>query len=188
MGQIAYLPLLLQMGRRPTFYTREDLFGVVSDDPTTTSTTATSTTTTSPSGAAAAAKRRRAAAEQQPLQPEIGTGMVCEAGHISCPVAGRKGIVKHKCMDISRNLFGEFDSVTLRNRMLLTHRVHSIACGGCPGTEGSSDCSEIPGVANVQCVTGVCMIKACDRNHKLSADGARCIEKEAYSSKRRGIY
>lgn len=155
----------LQMGRRPTFYTREDLFGVVSDDPTTTSTTATSTTTTTPSGAAAAKRRR--AAEQQPLQPEQGNGMVCEAGHISCPVAGRKGLIKHKCMDISRNLF---------------------ACGGCPGTEGSSDCSEIPGVANVQCVTGVCMIKACDRNHKLSADGARCIEKEAYSSKRRGIY
>lgn len=51
------------------------------------------------------------------------------------------------------------------------------ACGGCPGDVDSLDCSAIPGVSSVQCVSGQCVIASCDNYHHLVGD--TCIPKTA---------
>lgn len=41
------------------------------------------------------------------------------------------------------------------------------ACGGCPGSDSSVDCSAMPNVRNVQCVDGQCQISSCLRGSTL---------------------
>lgn len=43
------------------------------------------------------------------------------------------------------------------------------ACGGCPGTEGSVDCSALPGVADVACRASQCVASRCNRGFTLKA-------------------
>ncbi|KAH7093905.1 hypothetical protein BKA62DRAFT_663412 [Auriculariales sp. MPI-PUGE-AT-0066] len=55
------------------------------------------------------------------------------------------------------------------------------SCGGCvtplPGQRASGrDCTAIPGVANVECVYGDCVVSKCKRGWKVNADTNGCFE------------
>ena len=44
------------------------------------------------------------------------------------------------------------------------------------------DCSALPGVADVSCRSGECVIQRCMSGYALSRDGARCISTQAHIS------
>lgn len=69
--------------------------------------------------------------------------LTCRPGFESCPVPQGRGA---ECIDTSSNLE---------------------ACGGCPGTRLSQDCSSIPGVADVACVKGECQVARCLSSYTL---------------------
>ena len=44
------------------------------------------------------------------------------------------------------------------------------------------DCSALPGVADVSCLYGKCVVRRCLSGYAMSRDGARCIPTQAYIS------
>ena len=42
-----------------------------------------------------------------------------------------------------------------------------------------TDCTSLPGVADVACVKGVCTVSRCDRGWSVSGDATRCLKKGA---------
>ncbi|KAI5481289.1 hypothetical protein MNV49_004911 [Pseudohyphozyma bogoriensis] len=48
------------------------------------------------------------------------------------------------------------------------------ACGGCPGTPASVDCTAIPGATAMSCVEGQCIVTACEVGYEL-VEGAGTV-------------
>jgi len=78
-------------------------------------------------------------------------GSRCPASHSACPVAGSR--LGFECVDISSNLE---------------------QCGGCAST-GGVDCTTLPGVEAVGCVSGRCEIWSCDSSSIWDALTASCV-------------
>ena len=137
-------------------------------------------TTTPPATVSEMSRRRRRAMETGEIV--LSSAMIYDAGKTACPMRDRKHWFT-KCIDTTAELY---------------------ACGGCPGSEGAQDCSELKGVADVECVRGTCQsecgvdgfvqcqaltldptptVNQCDRSHKLSTDGKTCVPKEAYQKR-----
>ncbi|KAH9966292.1 hypothetical protein BJV74DRAFT_954325 [Russula compacta] len=56
------------------------------------------------------------------------------------------------------------------------------SCGGCvlpltPFSPIGIDCTELPGVADVACLSGKCMVQRCLPGYTLAIDGTSCIPK-----------
>ncbi|KAL8284085.1 hypothetical protein RQP46_005198 [Phenoliferia psychrophenolica] len=49
------------------------------------------------------------------------------------------------------------------------------SCGACPGTKLATDCSQLPGVADVQCHAGKCEITACDEGYAAEEGWKSCV-------------
>lgn len=137
-------------------------------------------TTTPPATVSEMTRRRRRAMETGEIV--LSSPILCDAGKTACPMRDRKHWFT-KCIDTTAELY---------------------ACGGCPGSESAQDCSELTGVADVECVRGTCQsecatgiprsfqllindpefaVNQCDRSHKLSTDGKTCNLKEAYQKR-----
>ncbi|KAG7528102.1 hypothetical protein FFLO_06416 [Filobasidium floriforme] len=152
----------LRFGVRPTIIVREDVFTVYGvEAPTSTAPTSTApAATTSAATASQLAQRRRRAVETGEVV--LTTGMICDAGETACPMRDSRKRSFSRCIDTANELY---------------------ACGGCPGAAGTQDCSELKGVADVQCVQGTCQINQCDRSHKLSSDGKTCVRKDSVAKR-----
>lgn len=152
----SYYDTILRVGKRPSILQKERSFQVIGSD--------SSTSTSNPPPTASGGMRKRTISVLAEDGTYLGSrsadeedSAMCDKGYTACPVKDRKGF-HNRCVNTSKNLF---------------------SCGGCPGTPGHQDCSDIDGVANVQCVSGQCQIKTCDRLHTLSLDGKTCIRKNS---------
>jgi hypothetical protein len=96
---------------------------------TATITAGTSTITPPPSPSEMRRKRRALTASLVDLSSTI-----CDGGSEACPLKTKTGW-STKCIDTTSELY---------------------ACGGCPGLPGTMDCSDLVGVADVQCVRSTC--------------------------------
>lgn len=67
----------------------------------------------------------------------------CPDGYSRCSTGNRRGAFE--CVDVNS---------------------HIEACGACPFDEASLDCTSLPGVADVECAKGQCVVRKCDRKHK----------------------
>lgn len=47
-------------------------------------------------------------------------------------------------------------------------------CGGCTVDGAGQDCTQIPGVEGVGCLSGECVVFSCAEGHRLSSAGA-CV-------------
>lgn len=104
---------------------------------TSTSTAGTSTITSPPSSPSEMKRKRRAlTASQVDL-----SSMICDAGYTACPLKTKTGWLS-RCIDTTSELY---------------------ACGGCPGLPGTADCTELIGVADVQCVKSTCQSESSAR-------------------------
>ena len=61
-----------------------------------------------------------------------------------------------------------------------------ISGGGCvlpltPFSPIGQDCTTLPGVADVSCLSGECVVHRCMPGYTLSHDGTRCISTRAHS-------
>jgi len=61
------------------------------------------------------------------------------------------------------------------------------SCGGCvlpltPFSPIGQDCTALPGIADVSCLCGECVIRRCMHGYALSRDGTHCISTQAHSS------
>ena len=60
--------------------------------------------------------------------------------------------------------------------------------GGCvlpltPYSPIGQDCTALPGVADVSCISGECVVRRCMSGYALSRDGSGCIPPQAYISR-----
>lgn len=97
-----------QIGIRPTFYIREDIFSVYALPATTTAaptSTAPPTSTTSAATASQLAQRRRRAVETGEVV--LTTGMICDAGETACPMRDSRKRSFSRCIDTANELYGE---------------------------------------------------------------------------------
>ncbi|KAJ3729775.1 hypothetical protein C8R42DRAFT_716043 [Lentinula raphanica] len=92
------------------------------------------------------------------------TQRVCRPGWMACGIAG--GTLRQwECIDIQRDLE---------------------SCGGCPSDVVSADgdfgrgvdCTTIPGVSDVSCVSGRCAVEKCMPGYKVSRSGRHCEPEE----------
>ncbi|CEQ42190.1 SPOSA6832_03966, partial [Sporobolomyces salmonicolor] len=74
---------------------------------------------------------------------------VCPASHTACPIEGKNGF---ECIDTQSNIE---------------------QCGACQ-SQGGVDCTALPGVESVGCVSGVCEIWSCQEGHSWSQEAAAC--------------
>lgn len=109
---------------------------MVSSTSATATATSPATTTTPPATVSEASRRRRRAVSNGELI--LDSSMICETGHSSCPMQDSRKRWFNRCIDTSSELY---------------------ACGGCPGSAETQDCSELKGVADVRCVAGACQSK-----------------------------
>ena len=63
--------------------------------------------------------------------------------------------------------------------------------GGCvlpltPFSPIGQDCTSLPGVADVSCLSGECVIHRCMSGYSLSRDGTRCTSTRSYGSHSHG--
>ncbi|KAH9170202.1 hypothetical protein EDB89DRAFT_1853721 [Lactarius sanguifluus] len=96
----------------------------------------------------------------------VGSGSCTEMGHgwAACGVFGG-GARAWECVDTARDLE---------------------SCGGCvlpltPYSPIGQDCTAIPGVADVACHSGECMVRRCLPGYVVSYDGTSCRSKHAHS-------
>lgn len=59
------------------------------------------------------------------------------------------------------------------------------ACGACPFSPETQDCTSISGSNEVECQLGQCVVLSCDKYHELSQDGRSC---EPNGKQKRSIY
>jgi hypothetical protein len=52
-----------------------------------------------------------------------------------------------------------------------------------PYTPMGQDCTALPGVADVSCLSGECIVHRCMPGHVLSHDGKRCSSTQAHISR-----
>lgn len=76
----------------------------------------------------------------------------CPAGLTACPILGL-GEGDYECLDISAEL---------------------TSCGGCSSEGSGQDCTSIPGVWNVGCVSGACQVFTCTAGFEVTRDGTSC--------------
>ncbi|KAN0135205.1 hypothetical protein V8E53_007096 [Lactarius tabidus] len=95
-----------------------------------------------------------------PQKRWIGSGSCTEKGHgwAACGVFG-EGARAWECVNTARDLE---------------------SCGGCvlpltPFTPIGQDCTALPGVADVSCLSGGCVVHRCMSGYALSRDGTSCI-------------
>ncbi|KAN0135202.1 hypothetical protein V8E53_007093 [Lactarius tabidus] len=98
----------------------------------------------------------------------IGSGSCTEWGHgwAACGVFGG-GARAWECVNTARDLE---------------------SCGGCvlpltPYSPMGQDCTALPGVADVSCLSGECIVHRCMSGHVLSHDGKHCISTQAHISR-----
>ncbi|KAH8981203.1 hypothetical protein EDB86DRAFT_2813116, partial [Lactarius hatsudake] len=96
----------------------------------------------------------------------VGSGSCTEMGHgwAACGVFGG-GARAWECVDTAHDLE---------------------SCGGCvlpltPYSPIGQDCTAIPGVADVACHSGECMVRRCLPGYVMSHDGTSCRSKHAHS-------
>ncbi|KAL0948236.1 hypothetical protein HGRIS_010836 [Hohenbuehelia grisea] len=87
----------------------------------------------------------------------------CDRGLTTCGVFGR-GARTWECIDTMKDLE---------------------SCGGCAvayedGAANGVDCSAIPGVADVACVGGRCVVSRCMHGHSLSGDQSTCVRSASF--------
>ncbi|GAA5890597.1 hypothetical protein JCM5296_004309 [Sporobolomyces johnsonii] len=75
---------------------------------------------------------------------------VCPASHTACPIEGKNGF---ECIDTLSNIE---------------------QCGACQ-SQGGIDCTALPGVESVGCVSGVCEIWSCQEGRSWSQEAAACL-------------
>lgn len=85
---------------------------------------------------------------------------LCPGGQTACTVPGR-GATSWECIDTKSDLE---------------------SCGGCvlsafnpPGQQQGRDCTDIPGVFDVSCVEGHCIVDRCMPGFEVSSDGSLCL-------------
>ncbi|WVQ77494.1 hypothetical protein IAR50_007180 [Cryptococcus sp. DSM 104548] len=69
---------------------------------------------------------------------------VCDFGEKLCKVGG--GYI---CVDVMKGLS---------------------TCGGCPGEQGTVDCTSLSGISDVQCQAGTCQVESCKAGYQLQYD------------------
>ncbi|KAM0754392.1 hypothetical protein T439DRAFT_112788 [Meredithblackwellia eburnea MCA 4105] len=77
-------------------------------------------------------------------------------GFTACPVATEEGVMAFECVNLKTDVK---------------------RCGGCAAETGARDCSSIPGVNDVECAAGTCVVNSCnqDLGFTLSANGHECV-------------
>jgi len=78
----------------------------------------------------------------------------CGKGFTSCPVSSETSIFE--CINTDSTIE---------------------SCGGCPSYVGGTgiDCTTIPNVDSVLCVSGTCLITSCSNGFELNLDGSSCV-------------
>ncbi|KAN0135193.1 hypothetical protein V8E53_007084, partial [Lactarius tabidus] len=97
----------------------------------------------------------------------VGSGSCKEMGHgwAACGVFGG-GARAWECVNTARDLE---------------------SCGGCvlpltPFSRIGQDCTALPGVADVSCLSGECVVHRCMPGYSPSRDGTHCVSAQAHSS------
>ncbi|ODO03547.1 hypothetical protein L198_02395 [Cryptococcus wingfieldii CBS 7118] len=75
---------------------------------------------------------------------EMAGKTVCDFGEKLCKVGGG-----YSCLDVMNGLS---------------------SCGGCPGEQGTVDCTSLSGVSEVQCHAGTCQVDSCRSGYQLEYD------------------
>ncbi|KAN0135198.1 hypothetical protein V8E53_007089 [Lactarius tabidus] len=98
----------------------------------------------------------------------VGSGSCTEMGHgwAACGVFGG-GARAWECVNTARDLE---------------------SCGGCvlpltPFSPIGQDCTALPGVADVSCLSGECVVHRCMSGYSLSRDGIHCVSAQAHISR-----
>jgi len=88
----------------------------------------------------------------------------CDRGYAACGVLGRSKLTResYECVDAKNNLE---------------------SCGGCTiplhrGSPIGTDCTSLPGVADVSCMNGACNIHKCMPGYQLSIDNTMCMDED----------
>ncbi|KAJ3487120.1 hypothetical protein NLI96_g3750 [Meripilus lineatus] len=100
----------------------------------------------------------------KPKREELEKRSVCDYGYTACGIYGWTGFRStpaYECIDTSSDLE---------------------SCGGCaiplaPGSPRGIDCTAIPGVVDVSCRTGNCVVHRCQPGFTVSMDQTFCIKK-----------
>ncbi|KAN0135197.1 hypothetical protein V8E53_007088 [Lactarius tabidus] len=102
-----------------------------------------------------------------PQKRWVGSGSCTEMGHgwAACGVFGG-GARAWECVNTARDLE---------------------SCGGCvlpltPFSRIGQDCTALPGVADVSCLSGECVVHRCMSGYSLSRDGTHCVSAQAHIS------
>ncbi|ORY74279.1 antifreeze glycopeptide AFGP poly protein [Leucosporidium creatinivorum] len=81
---------------------------------------------------------------------------LCPASQEACPLLSGKRGAGYECIDTQNNLE---------------------SCGGCHSA-GGVDCTSLPGVEAVACVSGSCQVMGCERGYSWDAPGNACVRVE----------
>jgi len=100
---------------------------------------------------------------------ELKKRAVCDAGFTACGVYNRlaKGLRDpYECIDATSDLE---------------------SCGGCsiPLHENSPvgvDCTSLPGISDVSCIAGSCVVHRCMPGYEVSYDNSMCVDVEAFKN------
>ena len=114
----------------------------------------------------------------------IGSGSCTERGHgwAACGVFGG-GARAWECVNTARDL----ESCECAWNALTQNLIQSLG-GGCvlpltPYSPIGQDCTALPGVADVSCLSSECVIHRCMSGHVLSRDGKRCVSTQTHISR-----
>ena len=120
-----------------------------------------------------------------PQKRWVGSGSCTENGHgwAACGVFGG-GARAWECVNTARDL----ESCECATRGIVEFFLNLLFLGGgcvlplTPFSPIGQDCTAIPGVADVSCLSGGCVIHRCMPGHALSSDGTSCISTQAHTS------
>ena len=116
----------------------------------------------------------------------VGSGSCTDKGHgwAACGMFGGAAQA-WECVDTARDLEGCECLAWLRVTHYKNFPLQSMWWMRAPLTPFSpigQDCTALPGVADVFCLSGECVVRRCMPGYTLSRDGTHCISTQAHSS------